>query len=162
MSVSEALKTTFKGDGPTTQVVIPRKVAEQDWGRPFGSDAEFARWIDDNNDRIYASAKAKRETSSLYESVTFVEGDLTASVPPGVPRLEIVSTGDEEARVVLTGEPVEGTDPLFVGHIHDAVDFVFTLPPEDRETVNIWTSGRVYGPRDFERIAQERETGSAT
>ncbi len=163
MSVSKALKTTFKGDGPTTQVIIPLVVAEADHGAPFETDEAFAQWIKDNNDRIYASAVAKRETSYLYETVTLSDGDMIIKLPADVPGMETVSTyDDEEARVIANGEAVEGVDPLFVGHFRGAVDYVLAMPQELRGKFDIWTNGRIYDASDFARIERERDERGGT
>jgi hypothetical protein len=157
MSVSEALKTTFKGEGPTTQVIIPRAVAEEEVGAPIESDEAFAQWIDENNDQIYASAAAKRETATLYETVVLAPGDMRTKVLDDGQSSQTISTdANEEARVVLSGEPVEGNDPLFVGPIHDAVDYVLARPVDQQKEMEIWTPGRVYSPDEIMQIGRER------
>lgn len=157
MSVPEAMQTVFRGDGPTTELVVTRAAAEADLGRPFASAEEFAGWIDANNDRLYESALAKRETAHLFEAVTLEAGELLPPLPPEVPEDALVSAEpDEEARVLAQGEPVDG-DPLFVGPAAEAFDWVLAHPPAFRAELILWTQGRVYGPAEFDAMLAARD-----
>lgn len=51
-----------------------------------------------------------------------------------------------QARVVVSGEPVEGSDPLFVGSLDAAREFVAGLSNAQRAEIAIWTEDQVYSP----------------
>lgn len=57
--------------------------------------------------------------------------------------------GEEEARVVVNGEPVEGVDPLFIGSFAEARDYVLALSPEEQAEVSVFTPGRIYSAQDL-------------
>jgi hypothetical protein len=56
---------------------------------------------------------------------------------------------ESEARVIVNGEPVEGVDPLFIGTLDQARDFVRQLSPEQQAEVSVFTPDRVYRPDEL-------------
>lgn len=58
-------------------------------------------------------------------------------------------TDAPEARVVITGEPVEANEALFAGSLEEARDYVLRLPDDQRAAVSIVTDGRIYHPREL-------------
>lgn len=160
----EAMQTVFDdGGGAPTRVVIARAVALADRGAASMDAADFARWIDDEGDRIVASARRLRKTAHGYEEVTLRHPrDLIEPLPHEVPALEEVSTeADEETRIMPLGAGLGGgvdgeLEPLFVGPFHAALDEVLRHDDQWRGEVCLWTPGRIYGPADFERLLAHR------
>jgi hypothetical protein len=56
---------------------------------------------------------------------------------------------DDEARVVVNGEPVQGADPLFIGSFEAAKAFILALSPEEQHEVSLFTPDRVYQPSEL-------------
>jgi hypothetical protein len=55
--------------------------------------------------------------------------------------------------VVALGEAVEDVDPLFLGTLAEALDYVAAHDAAWRRQVCIWTEGRIYGSDEFAALA---------
>jgi hypothetical protein len=56
---------------------------------------------------------------------------------------------DPEARLVVTGEPVEGDDPLFIGRLSEVRSYLQSLPADQHGALSVVTDGRIYAPAEL-------------